>query len=165
MVGSKRPEDISQDKKIKARPPRLWAKLSCQLISLVIPHRVQSQLAELATISGESCGVIIGHVDDNRIIVTEISSWNKVGETKSFRLPVSFFFDSINQHRKKGGQDLLLGIFHTHPGGETALSEGDLAYAKLYNWIWLIASPVQNKTLFSAYASIDQNVSQIPVEL
>ncbi len=148
-----------------SKSSHIWEKMPTKIRSLVVRPSVQTQLAELAAIPGESCGVIIGHAYGDRLVVTSVYYWNTVGEDKSFCLPISFIFDAINEYREKGGQDSLLGIFHTHPGGETALSEVDLAYANLYNWIWLIASSIPDDTLFAAYACIKQKVSVIPVEL
>lgn len=151
--------------KTNIKPSRLWAKFPTTIRSLVISSHVQAKLAKLATMPGESCGTLIGRVNDDRLIVTSVASYNVIREDKSFSLPISFLFDSINEHRKIYNQDSLLGIFHTHPDGKTALSEVDLAYAKLYNWIWLIVASVPQDTLYEAYSCIDQKVLQISVEL
>lgn len=100
--------------------------------------RVRRELGAAAQGPYERCGGLLGDVRARSLTVTGILPCrNEDASADAFSLSLPELF----QMRAHGGSPgELVGLYHGHPAGGTALSPLDIHYLSLYPWLWLIAA-------------------------
>lgn len=89
---------------------------------------------------GEVCGFLIGRKEGGAVeIVSMALSPNRADDPAS-----RFLLDPamhLRLQRELRGSDFsILGVFHSHPGGEAALSEADRESQAPGDWIWIVSA-------------------------
>ena len=85
----------------------------------------------------EGCGVLFGHIDDDRAIIREVFETENSAENPSVRFYIDpeLFYKVLTTAEEQGLE--FLGIFHSHPA-EPNPSPWDLEYMKLHQNVWII---------------------------
>ena len=85
----------------------------------------------------EGCGVLFGHIDNNKAIITSVIETENSAENPSVRFYIDpeLFYTILTNAEEQGLE--FLGIFHSHPA-EPNPSPWDLEYMKLHQNVWII---------------------------
>jgi proteasome lid subunit RPN8/RPN11 len=87
----------------------------------------------------EAAGFLLGRLADGVITVTDITPWRESSTgTDSFAIP------EHELHRAAAyAQDLgedIVALYHSHPSGQSRLSDGDRAALRHSTWPWVIVT-------------------------
>ena len=85
----------------------------------------------------EGCGVLFGHIDNERAVIREVVETENSAENPSLRFYIDpeLFYKILTNAEEQGLE--FLGIFHSHPA-EPNPSPWDLEYMKLHQNVWII---------------------------
>jgi proteasome lid subunit RPN8/RPN11 len=85
----------------------------------------------------EGCGVLFGHIDNERAIIKEVVETENSAENPSVRFHIDpeLFYKILTTAEEQGLE--FLGIFHSHPAKPNP-SPWDLEYMKLHQNVWII---------------------------
>ena len=91
----------------------------------------------------ECCGLLVG--TSGR--VTRLVSARNVHDTphRFFTVDPAAQFALLRELRERGGEEELLGHYHSHPSGPAEPSPRDLAEANDSALFWLVIDPVKNE--------------------
>jgi proteasome lid subunit RPN8/RPN11 len=110
--------------------------LPVQLILSAAQDRALRSAAEDA-VPAECCGLLIGHGREH-VTVTEVVAAANIAEDsrRRFTIDPQTQFDVLR--RLRGSEYRIVGHYHSHPNGNTALSAHDLAMADDPDAIWVV---------------------------
>lgn len=108
-------------------------------ISRHLLERIESHAAE--AFPGESCGFLTGRVG-NDIILDAIPSPNRAGDKQEFLIDAALHLKLQRTLREKG--QAVIGIYHSHPSGDSLPSEKDRIGLNDQNLVWMITALSEN---------------------
>lgn len=77
-------------------------------------------------------GYLIGYVDKNKVIITDSTFAVSSSTPTHVQLDEMAQFRIVQEIEKKGGNETIVGFFHTHPGIGCFMSGTDIATQKIY---------------------------------
>jgi proteasome lid subunit RPN8/RPN11 len=87
----------------------------------------------------ECCGLLVGRGEDVRTVVEVIAAPNVAEDQKRrFMIDPQVQFDTLR--RLRGSVDRVIGHYHSHPNGHTALSAHDRAVADDPDAVWVVVA-------------------------
>jgi proteasome lid subunit RPN8/RPN11 len=115
----------------------------------------QSITAGAAGASRESCGILLGHCANARIVVERIiRTRNFSRRSGSFMLSLASVAEAI----ERNPTEEFLGVYHSH-ADTTVPSRTDIRAMSATRCLWLIVAPQQ----VAAYRVVDCAVESLPV--
>ena len=108
-------------------------------ISQHLLDRIESHAAE--AFPGESCGFLTGRVGDD-IILDAIPGPNRAGNKQEFLIDATRHLKLQRTLREKG--QAVIGIYHSHPSGDSVPSEKDRISLNDQNLVWMITALSKN---------------------
>jgi proteasome lid subunit RPN8/RPN11 len=107
---------------------------------LQISPTQRSELSRLALSASpaECCGLLVGHSIDDRLIVTAIHPSENLATDKHISFEIDFRIRLHLEEDLADGPGQLIGLYHSHPGGQPAPSNKDLTDASEPDLVWLI---------------------------
>jgi proteasome lid subunit RPN8/RPN11 len=87
----------------------------------------------------ECCGLLVGRGEDVLTVVEVIAAPNVAEDPKRrFMIDPQVQFDTLR--RLRGGVEQVIGHYHSHPNGHTALSAHDRAMADDPDAVWVVVA-------------------------
>jgi proteasome lid subunit RPN8/RPN11 len=106
---------------------------------VILTKNLQQQISDAAKSSYpiEACGVLFGHIDNEKAIVQEVvETENSANDpTVRFYINPKLLYEALTSAEEQGLE--FLGIFHSHPARPNP-SSWDLKYMKLHQNVWII---------------------------
>lgn len=109
-------------------------------ISRHLLERIESHAAE--AFPGESCGFLTGRAGGD-IILDAIPSPNRAGDKQEFLIDAALHLKLQRTLREKG--QAVIGIYHSHPSGDSVPSEKDMEGLQYRNLVWMITALSENR--------------------
>ncbi|MFZ5609267.1 MAG: M67 family metallopeptidase [Pseudomonadota bacterium] len=102
-------------------------------------HRRAIADASLAALPGEACGLLLGHLDGERRVITQVRvTRNALAASRHDRFEIEPA-QLLRIHRQARAEGLhVLGHFHSHPNGHGEPSTTDAAHVYDLGQLWLI---------------------------
>ncbi|MHA2369542.1 MAG: Mov34/MPN/PAD-1 family protein [Candidatus Hodarchaeales archaeon] len=111
----------------------------------------------------ERCALLFGKSDANSILFDSIAEAENLRHSSSqFEIDPEFAWQKISENEGVYGENLAIGIFHTHPRGYFAPSQRDIDYMRNWDVPWLIGSSNDNPTI-KAYIFLQNKPREIPI--
>ena len=109
----------------------------------------------------ECCGLLIGQ--GNR--VTRLVPAANVHETPSrfFTIDPAVQFSTLRELRAAGGEEAVIGHYHSHPNGPAEPSARDLAEANDPEALWIVIDPKRGE-LAAFRPRIGEAFDRLPIE-
>lgn len=85
----------------------------------------------------ESCGLLVGK-KDAKIILDAVPSPNLSPDSDQFLIDPEFHLKIRREFRGQGLE--IIGVYHSHPGGDSTPSSQDRAGPNITGFYWLITS-------------------------
>jgi proteasome lid subunit RPN8/RPN11 len=108
-------------------------------ISQHLLDRIESHA--VGAFPGESCGFLTGRAGDD-IILGAIPSPNLAGGRQEFLIDAALHLKLQRTLRQKG--QAVIGIYHSHPSGDSEPSEKDRISLSGRNLVWMITGLSEN---------------------
>ncbi|MFX1519982.1 MAG: Mov34/MPN/PAD-1 family protein [Promethearchaeota archaeon] len=106
---------------------------------VILTKNLQQKISDAAKSSYpiEACGVLFGHIDNEKTIVKEVVETENSADnpTTRFYIDPELFYKILTSAEEQGFE--FLGIFHSHPARPNP-SPWDLEYMKLHQNVWII---------------------------
>ncbi len=106
---------------------------------VVLTKNLHRKMLEVARKSYplEGCGVLFGHIDNNKAIIRDVIETENSAEnpTVRFYIDPELFYTILISAEESGLE--FLGIFHSHPAQPNP-SPWDLEYMQLHQNVWII---------------------------
>jgi len=119
------------------------------VIRLLLPETLAGQMRRWAEAAypREACGLLLGHRDQGGWVAEEwLPAANVHPEPlRHFELDPATHIATLRRLRAEGGEQRLIGHFHSHPDGEARPSATDLSMAEDPDCLWLILSVSQGQ--------------------
>jgi proteasome lid subunit RPN8/RPN11 len=100
----------------------------------------------------EACGLLVGNRETDCIAVNDILFSVNVSESdprQSFEIDPALYI-KLQKQARAGGPDVV-GVWHSHPGGQPEPSTTDKMLSVEKNWVWLITSASEQETQTKGY--------------
>ena len=108
-------------------------------VALPAPQAAHIRALAQAAIPDECCGLLEGLRDGGDFRVTALHpARNRAASSDRFEIDPADHFAARRVARARG--HVIIGCYHSHPGGQAQPSAVDLAGAGEDNFLWLIAS-------------------------
>ncbi len=88
----------------------------------------------------EVCGFLIGRRDRDLVEVVSMALSPNRADDPSSRFLLDPAMHLRLQRELRGSEFSILGVFHSHPGGEAALSAADCESPAPGDWIWIVCA-------------------------
>ena len=126
-------------------------------VVLTEPHRnILSKLSK-DQIPNESCAILFGKSENDKMIVQEVYiADNKEESPVNFTISNEQLIEGYKEAEKKKLE--VIGIFHSHPSSEPYPSDTDKKFMKINPVVWVIFSCLTNN--FKAYI-LDSEIKEI----
>ncbi len=102
----------------------------------------------------EACGLLLGVRETDCITINDIMFSQNVSESdpkRSFEIDPTLYI-KLQKQARAGGADIV-GVWHSHPGGQPEPSTTDKMRSVEKNWVWLITSAGEAETQTKGYLS------------
>jgi proteasome lid subunit RPN8/RPN11 len=115
----------------------------------------------------ETCGLLIGRRDVDAITIEELVMSANLGEgdrRRRFMVDPQLQFETLRSLRGSGRE--VIGVFHSHPGGEPYPSDSDAEMALEAEFVWVIVSVANDgKTRTRAHLAVGDGAGFAPLQL
>ena len=136
---------------------------------VVLTKNLHRKMLEIARKSYplEGCGVLFGHIDNNKAIIREVVETENSAEnpTVRFYIDPELFYTVLISAEEAGLE--FLGIFHSHPA-EPNPSPWDLEYMQLHQNVWIIIQVLnreEKKMKMKAFQWYDEKLLDVKVKI
>jgi proteasome lid subunit RPN8/RPN11 len=136
---------------------------------VVLTKDLQSKMLEVARNSYplEGCGVLIGHINNNKAIIRDVIETENSAENPSVRFYIDpeLFYTILISAEESGLE--FLGIFHSHPAQPNP-SPWDLEYMKLHQNVWIIIQSFnreEKKPKMKAFQWYDEKLFDVNLKI
>jgi proteasome lid subunit RPN8/RPN11 len=129
-----------------------------------ITKPVASRLLELIHDHHEErCALLFGKSDSNCIFFDSLAEAENLQHSSTrFEIDPEFAWHKIIENERVYGENLAIGIFHTHLRGYFAPSQRDIDFMRNWDVPWLIGSSNDNPTI-KAYFFLQNKPREIPI--
>jgi proteasome lid subunit RPN8/RPN11 len=113
-------------------------------MKLILPRALQARIEAEARIAypGECCGLMEGAPDSEALQILALHPTRNIAPAQDrFEIHPEDHFAALKCARARG--HVLVGCYHSHPGGAPLPSQTDLAGAGENDFLWLIAALAQ----------------------
>ena len=134
-----------------------------------LPSALLGRLMEEARSAAplEACGLLVGRRDVDAITIEELVMSANLAEgdrRRRFMIDPQLHFETLRSLR--GSAREVVGVFHSHPGGEPFPSASDAEMAIEAEFVWVIVSvDGEGKTRTRAHLAVGDGAGVKPIQL
>lgn len=135
-------------------------------MNLILPHALQARIEALAcdAFPAECCGLMEGIADAQEAEVLALHPARNIAPAPDrFEIHPEDHFAALRTARANGR--VIVGCYHSHPGGQARPSETDRQGGGEENFIWLIAAPAGASGPVAVAAFVYSAMSFLTVDL
>ena len=136
---------------------------------VVLTKNIQQKMIDAARSSYpiEACGVLFGHIDNEKAIIKDIVETENSADnpTVRFYIDPELFYKILTTAEEQGLE--FLGIFHSHPAQPNP-SNWDLEYMKLHQNVWIIIQSLnreEKKPKMMAFQWYDEKLFDVKLKI
>jgi proteasome lid subunit RPN8/RPN11 len=134
-----------------------------ELISLTTPITARL-LAITRKHQEERCALLFGRRGAKTVLFDSIAEAENILHSPTrFEMDPEFIWQEIVEKENQYGENLAIGIFHTHPRGSFNPSQTDRQYMRNWDVPWLIGTR-NSKPAVRAYFLWNNQIHEIPIQ-
>jgi len=135
-------------------------------MKLILPHALQARIEALAcdAFPAECCGLMEGVADGGALQILALHPARNIAAARDrFEIHPEDHFEALRTAR--ANSRVIVGCFHSHPGGQANPSEVDRQGGGEENFVWLIAALAGTGGPVDVAAFVYSAKSFLPVDL